>query len=247
MEEILAEEGRREMIECNRGRMGLMKKQKIFFALGTVNTITVFEDGCDRVLSMAAMRVRELHQKLSIFDQSSEIGIINQFAGEKPVAVSNDTFRLIQNACIYSKITNGYFDITTKPLNTIWKEAFKTGELPSDEIVQNTKWLTDYHDIVLNEQEKTVMLKKRGQQLDLGGIAKGYAADEAKKILLENGIANALINFGGTVINIGENRKIGIRNPFSKEEKPFAKIDIGNKAVVTSGIYEQCIEKNHSY
>ncbi len=52
MEEILAEEGRREMIECNRGRMGLMKKQKIFFALGTVNTITVFEDGCDRVLSM---------------------------------------------------------------------------------------------------------------------------------------------------------------------------------------------------
>ena len=99
----------------------------------------------------------------------------------------------------------------------------------------------------MNEQEKTVMLKKRGQQLDLGGIAKGYAADEVKKILLENGIANALINFGGTVINIGENRKIGIRNPFSKEEKPFAKIDIGNKAVVTSGIYEQCIEKNHSY
>lgn len=180
MEEILAEEGRREMIECNRGRMGLMQKQKIFFALGTVNTITVFEDGCDRVLSMAAMRVRELHQKLSIFDQSSEIGKINQFAGEKPVAVSDDTFRLIQNACIYSKITNGYFDITTKPLNTIWKEAFKTGELPSDEIVQNTKWLTDYHDIVLNEQEKTVMLKKRGQQLDLGGIAKGYAADEVE-------------------------------------------------------------------
>ena len=87
------------------------------------------------------------------------------------------------------------------------------------------------------------MLKNKGQQIDLGAIAKGYAANEVRNILHAYGVENALINFGGTVINIGQQRNIGIQMPFAPNGQSAASIKVENgKAVVSSGLYEQfCI------
>lgn len=76
-------------------------------------------------------------------------------------------------------------------------------------------------------------------KLDLGGIVKGYAADKARSILQEQGIEDAQINFGGTVIAMGKMQKIGIQNPFQKTGTTMASIALKDKAIVTSGSYEQ--------
>ena len=178
--------------------------RKIFLALGTVNTLTVFSDGCEDALDRARDRVTELHKKLSAFDSESEIGRINKNAGKAAVKVSSDTLRLIESAVSYSKQTNGLFDITINPLSMLWKNAVRRHSLPENGEVEAKLSLTNYRDI-LNE---------------------------------------AIINLGGTVITLGESRKIGIQNPFEKTGAAFASLDLQDKAVVSSGLYEQGFEKN---
>lgn len=213
--------------------------QKMFFAMGTVNTITVFEEA-DEALSAAKNCVKELERKLSAYSRGSEISAVNRNAGISPVAVSKDTFRLIKHSVVYSQLTGGCFDITSRPLSQLWKNAMKCGELPNAKDLFKVKALVSYNGIILDSERRTVMLKKRGQQLDLGAVAKGYAADEVRKLLLTYGIKNAMINFGGTIINLGQFRRIGIQKPFSPNGKTFASLEIPDgKAVVSSGLYEQ--------
>ena len=219
-----------------------VRTQKIFFAMGTVNTVTLFEES-DEALSAAKERVKDLDRKLSAYSHDSEIYSINSCAGISPVAVSMDTFRLIKHSVMYSRLTDGLFDITSRPLSQLWKNAVKCGQLPDENTLDEARKLVNYRDIILDYQKRTVMLKNKGQQIDLGAIAKGYAADEVRNILHAYGIENAVINFGGTVINMGQQRNIGIQNPFAPNGQSAASIKIGNgKAVVSSGLYEQfCI------
>lgn len=216
-----------------------VQTQKMFFAMGTVNTITVYEEA-DEALSVAKDCVKELDRKLSAYSHDSEISTVNRMAGISPVAVSKDTFRLIKHSVVYSQLTGGCFDITSRPLSQLWKNAMKCGELPNTNDLFKVKALVNYNDIILDSERRTVMLRHKGQQLDLGAVAKGYAADEVRKLLLTYGIKNAMINFGGTVINLGQARRIGIQKPFSPNGKTFASINIPDgKAVVSSGLYEQ--------
>ena len=222
--------------------IGTVRTQKIFFAMGTVNTVTLFEES-DEALSAAKERVKDLDRKLSAYSHDSEIYSINSCAGISPVAVSMDTFRLIKHSVMYSRLTDGLFDITSRPLSQLWKNAVKCGQLPDENTLNEARKLVNYRDIILDYQKRTVMLKNKGQQIDLGAIAKGYAADEVRNILHAYGIENAVINFGGTVINMGQQRNIGIQKPFAPNGQSAASIKIGNgKAVVSSGLYEQfCI------
>ena len=86
----------------------------------------------------------------------------------------------------------------------------------------------------------TAFLTQEGMQIDLGGIAKGYAADEVRRILQEQGVKSAQINFGGAVVVWGQPQHIGIQNPFQKTGSPMADLLVEDKAIVTSGVYEQC-------
>ena len=218
---------------------GTVQTQKIFFAMGTVNTITVFEKA-DEVLSEAKERVQSLDRKLSAYSHDSEISAVNSCAGIAPVTVSADTFRIIKNSVRYSEMTDGLFDITSRPLSLLWKNAIKNELLPDDRTLNEARKLVNYSDIILDHGKCTVMLKNKGQQLDLGAVAKGHAADEVKNILLNHGIENAVINFGGTVINMGKQRNIGIQKPFAANGNSAASIRTENgKAVVSSGLYEQ--------
>ena len=222
--------------------IGTVQTQKMFFAMGTVNTITVFDEA-DEALSAAKERVKDLDRKLSAYSHDSEIYSINSHAGIAPVAVSMDTIRLIKHSVMYSRLTDGLFDITSRPLSQLWKNVVKCGQLPDERTIDEARKPVNYRDIILDYQKRTVMLKNKGQQIDLGAIAKGYAADEVRNILHTYGIENAFINFGGTVINMGQQRNIGIQKPFAPNGQSASSIKIGNgKAVVSSGLYEQfCI------
>ena len=219
---------------------GLLQTQKIFFAMGTVNTVTVFEPA-KKALSAAGTFVSELNRRLSAFAADSEISAVSRNAGLAPVRVSADNFRLIERAVGYAEITDGCFDITSRPLSQLWKHAVRSGVLPDDNALRHARSLVNCQDIILDSTRQTVMLKQKGQQLDLGGIAKGFAADEIRNILLSYGVRDAVINLGGTVLNMGAPRTVGLQTPFAPNGQYFASLELKDgTAAVSSGVYEQC-------
>jgi thiamine biosynthesis lipoprotein len=107
--------------------------------------------------------------------------------------------------------------------------------------------LIDWRDVELNRQGKTVFLKRQGMKLDLGAIAKGYAADEAVKIAAEAGVKRAVIDLGGNIFAYGEKQggqpwRVGLQDPREGRGEYLGILDVKNKTVVTSGVYERFFE-----
>ena len=228
----------RDIPEGDEFMTGTLQNQKTFFAMGTVNTITVFEEA-DEALAAAKDRVKKIESKLSAASPDSEISVINKNAGVSPVTVSPETFRLIKRALTYSELTDGRFDLSAGPLTGLWNRALEDGILPEFDEVIKAKNLVDYRDIILDNDKRTVMLKSKGQMLDTGAVAKGYAADEVRKLLESYNVHDAMINIGGVIINTGTSREIGIQKPFAPEGHYFASLDLPEgKAVVSSRNYD---------
>lgn len=213
--------------------------QKIFPALGTVNTIALYGSFAPETAEQVKKRVLDLHRRFSLFEQGSDISRINEQAGIKPAPVHQDTFFVLFHALAYGRETQGAFDITSGAASRLWRDAVRSAKMPSEPDISGCRSLGGLADLILDKADGTAFLRRNGQQVDLGGIAKGYAADEAVRILKKHKVRNALINFGGTVIVVGREQKIGIQNPFQKSGVSMADIMVKNKAVVTSGSYER--------
>ena len=222
-------------------RTAVSSIEKTFFAMGTANSVTIYEDDATGALAECRDRMLCLHDLMSVFDPTSEVSGINSAAGNGTVCVSDDVFDLIKRCVGFSEKTKGKFDITAGPSALLWKSAIKNGSLPSPIEIRNAAALIGYHDIIIDKKSRNIGLKHKGQTIDLGGVAKGYAADEAKRILTKHGVKNALVNYGGTVIVMGDAQKVGIRDPFSKD-RVFVSVEVSDRAVVTSGYYEQYVK-----
>lgn len=204
-----------------------------------MNTIEATGSEASRALDAAELKVMELDDRLSAFKPESEISRINQAAGKRFVPVHPDTMLIIKTAIEYAALSNGAFDITARPLIELWNVGSKRNSLPSPAEIERARQLVNFQDILLDEQACSVMMKRPGQALDLGGIAKGYAADEVRRILLTYYVDAATINLGGTVAVIGAARTIGIQHPTLPTGTPMGRVSISDQAVVTSGNYEK--------
>lgn len=213
--------------------------QKIFPAFGTVNAIKLYGGYAPEVAEQVKKRVLELHRIFSFFEPGSDIFRINAWAGREPVSVSQDTLSVLSHALAYGRETQGAFDVTAGASARLWRDAVRSAKIPSEPEIAGCRSLSGLDSLILDEAAETAFLRRRGQQVDLGGIAKGYAADEAVKLLKEYKMDKCLINFGGTVIAMGGEQKIGIQNPYQKNGDSVADMIVENKAVVTSGIYER--------
>lgn len=214
--------------------------KKLFPALGTINSVELFDD-CDlSILEQIKTRILGMHHRFTFFDPGSEICQVNQQAGIQPVPVSQDTFSLLSLALRYARDTKGTFDVTAGAISELWRDAIRSSAVPSEDEVERCRALCGIQYLELDDTHRTAFLSRKGVKIDLGGIVKGYAADEACRMLQGYGVQNARINFGGTVVAIGREQNIGIQNPFQKTGTPMAGILLQNKAVVTSGSYEQC-------
>ncbi|MBP1744348.1 MAG: putative thiamine biosynthesis protein [Firmicutes bacterium] len=217
------------------------------FLLGTVCSIKIYDHQSQEVLTKAFDRVREIEDKMSANKEGTEVDAIDKEAGKGYVKVSDDTFYVIEKGLEYSEKSGGVFDISIGPLVKLWGIGTDAARVPSMEEIDSRKSLVNYRDVLLNKEEKSVMLKQEGMALDLGGIAKGYAADEVSRILRESGVEHAIINLGGNVIAINSNVggkawNIGIQNPFETRGEIVGSISVTDKTVVTSGIYERYLE-----
>lgn len=221
-----------------------MSRKTVFYALGTKNSITIEEEHSTEVLLRVIERVFEIEEKMSAFKNTSEVSKITLSAGFHPVPVSNDVFSVLEKALEISQASNGAFDITARPLTKLWNFGSGNDVVPEKLKIEAAKSFVAYQNLALDSKGKTAFLTKIGCAVDLGGIAKGYAANEAKRILSEHGIKNALINFGGNIVAVGSSFeytpwKVGIQNPLLGRGKDALIIDATDKAVVSSAVNER--------
>lgn len=205
---------------------------KTVFAFGTANTVTVRTEH-HKVMEEVKDILLTLHRHMSIYENTSEISLLNHVAGDGFASINPEIYDLIRRSVVYSALTKGAFDITALPLKKLWQTA---EQIPTKAQIHHAQKLVNYKNMVFKHNK--IMLKYSGMGVDLGGIAKGFAADKIAELLKTRGVPSGVINFGGTVFVLGEERSVGIQTPFGKTGTYMGTIRVKNKAVVTSGSYE---------
>ena len=221
--------------------------EKTEFALNTVIKISVYGKDAAKSADAALKEIHRIDALMNAHSADSEIHQIN--SSPDGAVVSKEVFELIKTAVDISKKTDGAFDITLKPISDLWNIKSENPKVPPKAEIDEALLKTGYENIVLDKENLKVSFQKEGMAIDLGAIAKGYAADCAVKVLKDAGIKSALLDLGGNVYAIGKNRdskkwKIGLQTPWEERGKYFKIAEITDKAVVTSGAYERYFEKD---
>ncbi len=211
--------------------------QRRLFLMDTfwdINVKTLNKKKADKVFSILYKELKRIERRLNVYDPESEIGILNR---TKRVSFNEDEVSLIKDSIYIGKLTKGAFDISIFPLRKLWK--FNKSEVfRSKEKIERIRESVNFSKIKVIGND--VVLEKN-MEIDLGGIAKGFALKKAKDILISYGIKDALINAGGDIYALGRYKsrpwRIGIQHP--RKRGVFAVVNGENKAVVTSGDYER--------
>ena len=217
--------------------------------MGTVVKVTIYDSNDTKILDKAFDRVREIEKSVSINEEGTILDKVNESSGTSPVIVDEDTFKIVEKGIKYSNLSNGLFDITIGPLVKLWSIGLPEARVPSKDEIDAVLGYINYKDIELNENDNSIFLKNPNMLIDLGGIAKGYTADEISEVLTENNVHSAIIDLGGNVYTHGrkvngEDWNVGIQNPISDRGDILGTIKVNNKSIVTSGTYERFIEKD---
>ncbi|MGA2033497.1 MAG: FAD:protein FMN transferase [Thermoguttaceae bacterium] len=195
----------------------------------------------------AFARVHALNAIMSDYDPESELNRLCRTSGEgKAVPVSDDLWKVLAHAEALSARCEGAFDVTVGPVVRLWRRARRRGELPPPEDLNAARALVGYRLVRLDPQRHAVELLKPGMRLDLGGIAKGYATEEALRALNKAGISRALVDAGGD-LRLGDpppdaaGWKVGL-TPLDNIRRPTSYLVLANVAVSTSGDAIQFVE-----
>jgi thiamine biosynthesis lipoprotein len=214
--------------------------------LGTLCRISTWGPA-ERAVDAAFGRIQDIDERMSANRADSEVSRINAAAGTRPVAVSLETLAVIREALDFSRLSDGRFDLTVGPLVKLWGIGTDGARVPSPREIAGALELVSWRDVVLSEPDASVFLRRPGMAIDLGAIAKGYAADEAVAVLAENGVKTALVDLGGNVLTMGAKPdgspwRIGLQDPDPSVPRGthIGLLEFkGNRTVVTSGTYER--------
>jgi thiamine biosynthesis lipoprotein len=218
--------------------------------MGTRFRIIVYaadEATANRASKAAFARIAALDRSMSDYHSTSELMRLCAKAGGDPVKVSDELFFVLTKADAVSRCSDGAFDVTVGPVVRLWRLSRRTQKLPDPDKLKKALALVGYRNVRLDPKARTVQLLKPGMQLDLGGIAKGYAADEALAVLKKHGITRALVAAGGDVAVSGpppgkEGWDVAIAPLDADEAKNPRHLLLRNAAVSTSGDAEQYVE-----
>jgi len=200
-------------------------------------------------IDAAVAEIRRIEELLTTFKESSQTNLINRNAGVQPVKVDKEVFDLISRSLKISALTQGAFDISYGSIDkNLWNFNTSMTSLPDRETAKQSVKLINFRNVILNEKDNSVFLKEKGMRIGFGGIGKGYAADRAKNILKQMGVADGVVNAAGDLVTWGSqiNGKpwtIGIADP-NIQHHPFSYLNISNMAVATSGNYEKFFYAN---
>ncbi|MDR2953107.1 MAG: FAD:protein FMN transferase [Treponema sp.] len=215
--------------------------------MGTVCSITLFYQAKESVYQAVFSRLREIDNRMSMNLPDTDVARVNDAAGITPVKVHDDVFEVIQRAAYYAAISNGAFDPTVGPLVALWGIGGENPRVPSQDEIDAVLPLINWRDMELDRETNSVFLKRLGMAIDMGAIAKGYAADEAAAIIRKAGIKRAIIDLGGNILTVGEKKdkslwKVGLQAPREERGSYFGIVTGLEQSLVTSGDYEKYFE-----
>jgi thiamine biosynthesis lipoprotein len=195
-----------------------------------------------RAASRAIEEVARIEAKYSRYRADSVVSRINAAAGAAPVAIDEETHKLLEFAGACHRNGDGLFDVTSGVLRRAWR--FDSGRIPEDAELDRLLPLIGWDRVELSET--TVRLPERGMEIDFGGFGKEYAVDRAALMLQEAGAQNAVVNLAGDLSILGaqpgdEPWRVGIRHP-RKAGVALASLPVRSGAIATSGDYERFIE-----
>lgn len=219
------------------------------FHMGTIVSERLYGENAEEAAKEIMNRIDELERSLTINASGSEISALNDKAGEEGVVLSPEPLFILRTALKYSELSSGSFDVTVGPIVKAWGIFTAEPKVPSRSELDRLKGLVNYKDVIIDDISGKVKLAKKGQVVDLGGIAKGYAADAAIEVCRKYGIKSAFINLGGNVVVYGSKPdgspwKIGVQNPRAENGRVLGILNVSDKAVVSSGDYERYFEKD---
>jgi thiamine biosynthesis lipoprotein len=190
-----------------------------------------------------------LESLLSTWREGSDVLRLNAAAGQAPVAVHEDTRRVLDAARRLSETTEGTFDITFGALADVWKfDHDQDGRVPTPAEIAVRQPLVDYRRVRVDAGPGTAVIERPGMRVHLGGIGKGYAVDRAVAMLRAAGLRDFLVQAGGDMYAGGANGEVawrlGIQDPRGPGGEPFAQLDLTDATFSTSGDYERFFERD---
>lgn len=219
------------------------------FLMGTIVTVKAYGPGAKPAIDEAFARLHDIEDKMSVNIEKSEVSRINASAGRAAVRVSDDVFYVIKKALDYAALTGGSFDPAIGPLVDLWGIGTDHAKIPAQSQIKAALRLANYQNISLDPETRSVMLKLPGMKLDLGGIVKGYAADEVARIFRKHGVKSAYVDLGGNVSVVGNKPdgrpwRVAIQDPRGQRGSYVGVIEARDMTLVTSGDYERYFEAN---
>lgn len=214
------------------------------FAMDTYMTVTAYGDNAQKGVTDAIAEIERLDNLLSIGKEDSEISKLNRSGS---AALSDDTAVMVTKALELYKSTGGAFDITVLPLMELWGFTTENYYVPTDAEIASTLQRVGADKLTWDEKTKTLTLGDN-QEIDLGGIAKGFTSSRIMEIFKKDGVTCGMVSLGGNVHLLGTKQdgsewRVGIQDPDNTDDM-LGVLEADDCAVITSGAYERNFEKD---
>ncbi|WP_241569897.1 FAD:protein FMN transferase [Rosenbergiella collisarenosi] len=196
--------------------------------------------------------IKQQETLLSANRDDSRLMAVNRAAGDPPIVVPAALFQLVALAQRISLLPGSLFNLAIGPLVKTWRIGFAGCSPPPVTQILDSMLLIDPHDLILDPDSQSIFLRKKGMEIDLGAIAKGYIADKICQYLAEQQEPFALINLGGNIHTLAQPEygpwQVGLQKPFAAAQTLSARLAISGRSVVTSGVYERFfLHQQHRY
>lgn len=191
--------------------------------------------------------VDRIDRLMSHYKPDSPLSKLNRTAASQAVKVEPELFDFIAECLRYSRESDGAFDVTVGPLLKAWGFFRGEGKMPISKELADARGKVGWQHVILDEKEKTIRFDRAGVELDLGGIAKGYAVDRAVEVLKQNGIRRALVSAcGSTIYGLGAppgegGWEVKLRDPVNSQKTAMS-VRLKDRALSVSGSYEKFFE-----
>lgn len=221
------------------------------YIMGTIVEIVVaapHKHTAEQAMEHGFEVLRQVEQRMSIYQSTSALSRINRLAADAWVPLEADLLTVIAAALDVARQSDGALDVTVLPLMHLWGFVQHAGRVPTASEIAATLPLVDYRHIQLDAAHSAIRFTYKGVGLDLGGIAKGFAVDNALQALLGQGVSRAIVNAGGDLFAMGTAPsetpwRVDIQHP-SIAERTLATMRVHNRSVATSGDYEKFFEQD---
>ncbi|MHB0945842.1 MAG: FAD:protein FMN transferase [Sedimentisphaerales bacterium] len=213
--------------------------------IAKITAVAKDEKTARAAIDSAVKEVKRLEGLMNRYDPNSQLSLVNRQADKEPVKIDKDLFEIFKESIYYSELTNGAFDITVAPLIDLFRACAEANTPPTDQQLAEVKEKIGCEKILLDVNDFSIRLAVGEMKLDLGAIAKGYAADKAVALMKNCGATGGLVNLGGQIGSFGTTETkgkwmLGVQDPANPQgDKIITAFALNDSAIATSGNYHR--------